>query len=196
MFHKTLSLVTGIDLSSNSLSQEIPMQLTKLSGLLFLNLSRNHLTGGIPKSIGNLKLLEFLDLSMNQLSGPIPPSIANLAFMGWLNLSNNNLSGRIPSGYQIQTLNDPSVYSGNVGLCGPPVSKDCSDDRGTETRVAINRKGHDLDDYLTLYLSVLLGFIFGFWIFWGSLLFIRSWRVCYFLFIDHVYDMFYRSKKG
>nr|CAD1836130.1 unnamed protein product [Ananas comosus var. bracteatus] len=38
-FQQNLALVTGIDLSSNSLSQAIPTELTNISGLLFLNLS-------------------------------------------------------------------------------------------------------------------------------------------------------------
>uniref|UniRef100_A0A453NEJ5 LRR receptor-like serine/threonine-protein kinase n=2 Tax=Aegilops tauschii TaxID=37682 RepID=A0A453NEJ5_AEGTS len=101
------AFVTGIDLSSNSLSGEIPLELTNLRGIQFLNMSRNHLSGGIPKDIGNLKLLESLDISRNKLSGPIPPSISNLIFLSSLNLSNNLLSGEIPTGNQLQTLDDP-----------------------------------------------------------------------------------------
>lgn len=69
------AFVTGIDLSGNSLSSEIPSGLTSLRGMWLLNISRNNLSGSIPKDIGNLNLLESLDLSWNKLSGHIPPSV-------------------------------------------------------------------------------------------------------------------------
>jgi Leucine-rich repeat (LRR) protein len=109
-FHGTSALVTGIDLSSNLLSGEVPSELAHLRGLQYLNMSRNHLSGVIPKVIGNLKKLESLDLSWNKLSGPIPPSISTLMFLNTINLSNNLLSGDIHTGSQLQTLNDPSIY--------------------------------------------------------------------------------------
>uniref|UniRef100_A0A453G8Z6 Leucine-rich repeat-containing N-terminal plant-type domain-containing protein n=1 Tax=Aegilops tauschii subsp. strangulata TaxID=200361 RepID=A0A453G8Z6_AEGTS len=123
----------GIDLSGNSLSQEIPGGLTTLLGLRYLNLSGNHLSGCIPEDIGNLVLLESLDLSQNQLSGEIPPSFAALKAMSALNLSTNDLSGRIPTGSQLQTLVDPSIYSNNPGLCGFPL-KDCVNSSDTDAK--------------------------------------------------------------
>ena len=80
------AFVTGIDLSGNSLSGEIPSELTSLKGMQFLNISRNNLSGSIPKDIGNLKLLESLDLSWNKLTGHIPPSVSNLTSLTVLNL--------------------------------------------------------------------------------------------------------------
>ncbi|KAF2320660.1 hypothetical protein GH714_029863 [Hevea brasiliensis] len=46
-----LSLLTSIDLSGNNLYGQLPEEITKLVGLVFLNLSRNHISGQIPKSI-------------------------------------------------------------------------------------------------------------------------------------------------
>ena len=46
----TLQLVTCIDLSGNSLTGEIPIQITSLTSLGTLNLSMNHLTESIPKN--------------------------------------------------------------------------------------------------------------------------------------------------
>lgn len=122
----------SLDLSQNKITGEIPHQLMDLIGLKNLNLSRNSLTGNIPPRIGNLKELLSLDLSINQLSGSIPPSLANLNFLSYLNLSSNKLSGRIPMGNQLQTLDDPSIYAGNNGLCGKPVSDNCSDKNSSE----------------------------------------------------------------
>jgi hypothetical protein len=87
-FQRILELMTGIDLSGNSLSHCIPDELTNLQGLQFLNLSRNRLSCGIPSSIRSLNVLESLDLSLNKLSGAIPPGLSNMLF-----LSLNKLSG-------------------------------------------------------------------------------------------------------
>ena len=69
-----------------------------------------------------------LDLSSNRFSGEIPPSLSNISYLSYLNLSHNNLSGRIPSGSQLDTLylEHPDMYSGNNGLCGPPLRRNCS----------------------------------------------------------------------
>ncbi|VAH83215.1 unnamed protein product [Triticum turgidum subsp. durum] len=116
--------MAGIDLSGNSLSQEIPNGLTTLVGLRYLNLSGNHLSGCIPEDIGDMVLLEALDLSRNQLSGKIPQSLATLKSISVLNFSSNSLSGRIPTGDQLRTLTNRSIYSNNPGLCGFPL-EDC-----------------------------------------------------------------------
>ncbi|MFS7975565.1 putative transferase [Helianthus anomalus] len=125
-YTNTWSFVTNMDLSSNKLVGDIPVELTTLSELVGLNLANNHLSGCIPDHIGNMKAFNSLDLSGNELGGMIPPSIAALTFLSYLNLSNNNLSGQIPTGNQLQTLIDPSIYVGNKDLCGPPLPKNCS----------------------------------------------------------------------
>ncbi|KAH7518829.1 hypothetical protein FEM48_Zijuj09G0212900 [Ziziphus jujuba var. spinosa] len=51
-YNKTLGLVNIIDLSGNSLSGHIPLEITSLSNLLSLNLSNNLLDGEIPMKIG------------------------------------------------------------------------------------------------------------------------------------------------
>ncbi|KAM3283029.1 hypothetical protein P3S67_026674 [Capsicum chacoense] len=51
-----LYLVNSIDLSSNSLSGEIPVEITRLHKLGTLNLSMNSLTGTIPTDIGKLQV--------------------------------------------------------------------------------------------------------------------------------------------
>uniref|UniRef100_A0A453G8S7 Leucine-rich repeat-containing N-terminal plant-type domain-containing protein n=1 Tax=Aegilops tauschii subsp. strangulata TaxID=200361 RepID=A0A453G8S7_AEGTS len=159
-----ISAVAGIDLSGNSLSQEIPKGLTTLLGLRYLNLSGNHLSGCIPEDIGNLVLLESLDLSGNQLSGEIPPSLSALKSISVLNFSSNGLSGRIPTGSQLQVLDDPSIYSNNPGLCGFPL-EDCinsSTPAQSETSLDEDREA------LWVYCFVAAGFIFGFWLYWAS----------------------------
>ncbi|PNT75728.1 hypothetical protein BRADI_1g37562v3, partial [Brachypodium distachyon] len=173
--------VTGIDLSGNSLSGEIPSELTNLKGIQLLNMSRNYLSRSIPKEIGNLKMLESLDLSWNKLSGPIPPSISNLMFLSTLNLSNNLLSGQIPTGNQLRTLDDPSIYGNNLRLCGSLVNISCTNHSSPTISTLDGVKDHhDELETMWMYYSVIARTVFGFWIWFGALFFWKHWR-CAFL---------------
>ncbi|KAF3328084.1 putative leucine-rich repeat receptor-like protein kinase [Carex littledalei] len=189
-FQQNLALVNGIDLSSNSLTGEIPTELTRLFGLLFLNLSNNHFTHTIPERIGDLQALEFLDLSNNELSGPIPPSIASITSLSFLNLSNNNLSGKIPMGSQMQTLDNPQIYAGNDGLCGFPLEA-CKTSNSTDQNGSMIDENEDTDnrEIVWLFGFVMFGFILGIWTFFGTLLFKKYWRIWYFHKIDRMQEV-------
>nr|CAD1820692.1 unnamed protein product [Ananas comosus var. bracteatus] len=128
---KLLYLLETIDLSCNNLYGEIPNEIGDLQALQNLNLSMNNLTGHIPDQIGKMHALESLDVAMNKFSGTIPQSLATLYSLSSLNVSYNNLSGKIPSGYQLQTLDSPSIYIGNPYLCGPPTTQSCSTNETT-----------------------------------------------------------------
>ncbi|KAK2632705.1 hypothetical protein EUGRSUZ_L01193, partial [Eucalyptus grandis] len=187
-----LYLVNSLDLSDNRLSGEIPEALTALVRLWTLNLSTNHFTGRIPIDIGKLEGLETLDLSSNNLSGPLPPSITALTKLNHLKLSYNNLWGRIPTANQFQTLNDPSIYEGNVGLCGIPLPELCPgdekqpqspEDGGGNTK---SEDGGDDLERLWLFLSIGLGFSVGFWGVCGTLILKKSWRDAYHGYVDRM----------
>ncbi|KAG4213406.1 hypothetical protein ERO13_A01G054500v2 [Gossypium hirsutum] len=120
-----------IDLSDNGFHGEIPKVVGELRSLHALNLSHNSLTGPIPPSFGNLAALESLDLSFNKLSGRIPSQLTNLTFLEVLRFSNNNFVGPIPHGKQFDTF-DSYSYQENLGLCGFPLSKECSNDERSE----------------------------------------------------------------
>ncbi|KRH08717.1 hypothetical protein GLYMA_16G168700v4 [Glycine max] len=117
----------SIDLSQNRFEGEIPSVIGELHSLRGLNLSHNRLIGPIPQSMGNLRNLESLDLSSNMLTGGIPTELSNLNFLEVLNLSNNHLVGEIPQGKQFGTFSNDS-YEGNLGLCGLPLTTECSKD--------------------------------------------------------------------
>ena len=51
--------VSGLDLSANGLSGELPMELGDLASLTRLNVSGNELRGPLPQSLTNLSLDEF-----------------------------------------------------------------------------------------------------------------------------------------
>ena len=195
-YRKYLGFVTTVDLSCNQLEGEIPRSITGLLALVSLNLSRNNLTGSIPSNIGQMKMLESFDLSRNYLSGRIPSSFSNLNFLSYLNLSFNNLSGQIPLSTQLQTF-DPSSYIGNNELCGSPLAKRCPGDESSLSPPAAGNSpmngSEGEDEFITFgfYVSIALGFIFGFWGVCGTLVLKSSWRKAYFQFVNNSRDWIY-----
>ncbi|KAF5740464.1 putative Serine/threonine-protein kinase bri1 [Tripterygium wilfordii] len=187
-YETTLYLVNSIDLSGNNLSGQVPELTENLSKLGILNLSINHLTGKIPESISRLRILETLDLSRNQLSGTIPPVMASITSLNHLNLSHNNLSGSIPTTNQFQTFTDPSIYEGNSALCGVPLPTKCNRDDGTSNDSPGNEDNGDEDDddneRVWFFISMVLGFVVGFWAVFGTLLVKKTWREAYCKFFD------------
>lgn len=119
---KILVMFTTIDFSNNIFVGDIPTVIGKLKSLKGLNFSHNQLTGYIPRSFGNLTNL---DISTNRLVGEIPRELADLAMLAKLNLSENRLVGSIPNGKQFDTFENDS-YNGNLGLCGLPLSRTCT----------------------------------------------------------------------
>ncbi|CAN1755054.1 Leucine-rich repeat receptor protein kinase EMS1 [Linum perenne] len=91
-----LGRVSSLELTSASLSGEIPPQLGELTHLRTLKLGLNSLTGNLPPEIGNLTSLVTLDLSGNGLEGKLPVEIGKLTRLKFLDLNRNSLSGTIP----------------------------------------------------------------------------------------------------
>ncbi|XP_050238853.1 receptor-like protein EIX2 [Mercurialis annua] len=185
-YDSILTLVTSFDISNNTISGEIPEEITALLGLRSLNLSENDLTGEIPKNIGDLQVVESIDLSRNRLSGNIPQSMVSLNFLNFLNLSYNDLSGEIPSSTQLQSV-DASSYLGNK-LCGPPLES-CGNGKippapGTNAGGKEDGDGVKVEEF---YLGLVVGFVVAFWGIFGSLLYSRSWRHAYFRFLSKIW---------
>ncbi|KAL9336945.1 hypothetical protein Peur_071433 [Populus x canadensis] len=178
---KILTVFISIDLSSNNFEGEIPESIGQLTGLHVLNLSYNDLTGQIPSSVGNLLQMESLDLSSNHLSGVIPQQLASLSFLSFLNLSHNRLVGRIPTGAQIQTFSLDS-FEGNQGLCGSPLSDNCSHEYPPIVTTHSN-SGIEIDWNI---LSAELGYIFGLGIIILPLMFCKRWRTWYYTHVNRV----------
>ncbi|GLT32317.1 hypothetical protein SLA2020_069920 [Shorea laevis] len=185
-YDKTLHLVKVMDFSGNSLSGEIPSEITYLQGLQSLNLSHNLFTGRIPHNIGNMRRLESVDFSGNKLSGSIPGSMSSLTFLSYLNLSNNQLTGQIPSGTQLQSF-DASSYARNK-LCGLPLPNKCSVNPSFVPSIQ-NRGGKDGNgvEIIWLFASVALGFIVGFWSVLGPLVISKQWRCMYYQFLEEMW---------
>uniref|UniRef100_A0A2N9I8F2 Leucine-rich repeat-containing N-terminal plant-type domain-containing protein n=1 Tax=Fagus sylvatica TaxID=28930 RepID=A0A2N9I8F2_FAGSY len=190
------TIVFIVIVSSNNLTGKIPAEVMSLVGLISLNFSRNHLVGPIPPNIGEMISLEILELSRNHLSCTIPASMTNMSILADFNMSHNNLSGEIPRGTQLEIF-DSSSYIENPQLCGSPLSKICSIDEsfgdphcnnenGDKENQGIQEEEQDGFEIPSFYLSMGLGFIIGFSVFWGSLLLNRSWRHTYIRFLDNM----------
>ncbi|XP_073135690.1 uncharacterized protein [Henckelia pumila] len=191
---ETLLFLKFIDLSGNNLVGEIPNEVTDLDGLIALNLSGNHLVGSIPRDIGRLQLLNFLDLSKNNLTGSIPDVLSQMSHLGVLNLSYNNLSGKIPWNSHLMTFNSYS-FLGNPKLCGAPLSYPCpgDDEKHVKPNFTNNADGKDVDKFISkgFYISMMFGFILGFWCVFAALLLNRTCRFAYFRMLVAVKDWLY-----
>ncbi|KAG5629250.1 hypothetical protein H5410_000967 [Solanum commersonii] len=154
-----LALFTSMDMSSNNLSVDIPISVTRLAGLRSFNLFKNNLTGRIPNDIDEMKVLESVDLSENQLYGMIPLSTLLQSF-------------------------DPMSFQGNK-LYGRPLLVNCS----LDGNIPNHKHEDDESDKVEVdwfYISMAVGFALSFWGVCGSLL---SWRHSYFCFLDRSWEM-------
>ena len=89
--------VTGLDLSENGLSRELPPALGSLGSLTQLNLSGNQLGGELPTELGRLIGLTELHLHSNQLEGRLPAELGFLTGLTELRVDNNQLDGSLPA---------------------------------------------------------------------------------------------------
>ncbi|KAF1860407.1 hypothetical protein Lal_00037747 [Lupinus albus] len=105
--------VVSILLSSKNLTGNIPLGITKLTGLVELWLDGNMLTGPIP-DFGRCRDLKIVHLENNQLTGALPATLMKLPNLRELFVQNNMLSGRVLSGRHNNGL--ILNYSGNLNL--------------------------------------------------------------------------------
>ncbi|KAL6203764.1 hypothetical protein ACLB2K_027463 [Fragaria x ananassa] len=186
-----------MDLKSNNISGSIPIEIGRVQLLRHLDLSNNSFTGNIPEQISNLKNMETLSLFKNHLSGKIPSSLTRLNFLKDFNVSYNNLEGEIPTSTQLQSFS-ASAFEGNPKLCGAPLPTECQQAKGNDSNNNENST-EDEDEYQIpwLHVSVILGFILGFWGVCGPLVLKKKWRYAYFEAIDkaenRIYVMVIRS---
>ncbi|KAI3886575.1 hypothetical protein MKX03_005494 [Papaver bracteatum] len=104
-------------LSGNKLAGEIPSTLGECVVLRYLFLNGNSFEGIIPQSLKELRGLQELDLSANNLTGNIPAFLGRLPFLYNLNLSYNDLEGKIPEEGVFKNASALSI-TGNRNLCG------------------------------------------------------------------------------
>ncbi|KAL2467552.1 leucine-rich repeat transmembrane protein kinase family protein [Forsythia ovata] len=90
----TLNNLLELQLGKNQLSGHIPAMPQNLQ--IALNLSNNLFEGNIPVTLSRLTGLEVLDLSNNRFSGKIPEFLTKMTTLTQLDLANNLLSGAVP----------------------------------------------------------------------------------------------------
>ncbi|XP_057442113.1 probable LRR receptor-like serine/threonine-protein kinase At1g06840 isoform X2 [Lotus japonicus] len=85
-------------MNNNSLSGQIPPQLSRLGSLLHLLLDNNNFTGYLPSELSEMPSLKILQLDNNNFGGNgIPDSYGNMSKLLKLSLRKCNLKGPIPN---------------------------------------------------------------------------------------------------
>ncbi|GKE05519.1 leucine-rich repeat protein, partial [Tanacetum coccineum] len=86
----------------------------------------------------------------------------------------NNLTGRVPSSTQLQSFNE-RIFFGNK-LCGDPLVEQCARVKAhapdTTNHEEDNEESHRAD--WALVISIVLGFVIGFWVIVLPLILSRS----------------------
>jgi Leucine-rich repeat (LRR) protein len=182
---KILTIFTTVDFSCNNFDGPILEEIGEFTLLHILNLSHNAFTGQIPASLGKLSNLKSLDLSSNKFSGNIPVPLADgLIFLSVLNLSFNQLEGQIPFIKQFATFSENS-FKGNERLCGLPLKSQCSHEEPQLPPPTSYEESHrSMIEWN--YISAELGFVFGFGIVMGPLMFWKRWRIWYYKHVDDI----------
>ncbi|KAD2805368.1 hypothetical protein E3N88_38745 [Mikania micrantha] len=115
--------INSLDISYRNISGVIPVNISYLTHLTYLNISGNQFTGPFPTAIFSLPFLQTLDINHNLFSssfppgiskikyltffdaysnsfvGPLPPEFVRLRFLRHLNLGGSYFSGQIPKSY-------------------------------------------------------------------------------------------------
>ncbi|KAG0521515.1 hypothetical protein BDA96_08G167400 [Sorghum bicolor] len=152
------NLMSGIDLSANMLSGEIPWEIGNLSHVKSLNLSHNLFSGQIPATIANMSAVESLDLSHNKLNGQIPWQMTQMSSLEVFSVAYNNLSGCIPNLAQFSSFSGDS-YLGNANLHNLTEGNKCTLTTGPMEVGDVD----DASDDLVLYIISAASFVLSFW---------------------------------
>lgn len=91
--------LVDLNLSHNSISGQLPVEIFNLTNLRSLDISRNNFSGHFPGGISGLRNLVVFDAFSNSFSGPLPVEISQLDYLKVVNLAGSYFKGPIPSEY-------------------------------------------------------------------------------------------------
>ncbi|XP_068652088.1 leucine-rich repeat receptor-like protein kinase TDR [Aristolochia californica] len=94
-----LADLVDLNLSDNSFSGRLPMEIFNLTNLKIIDISRNNFSDPFPGGIAVVRQLTVLDAFSNSFSGPLPLEIARLDSLKVLNLAGSYFEGPIPPEY-------------------------------------------------------------------------------------------------
>lgn len=111
-----LSLLKGLDLSTNKIEGSLPTTIGNLLDLMTLNFFSNSLSGCLPLQLGELINLEYLSLRNNLLTGSLPAGIGNLEALTYLDVSSNRIGGSLPSqlGIRLTSIDSLDISSNEL----------------------------------------------------------------------------------
>ncbi|XP_057968360.1 leucine-rich repeat receptor-like protein kinase TDR [Malania oleifera] len=91
--------LVDLNLSANSFSGRLPVEIFNLNNLRSLDISRNNFSGHFPVGISALRHLVVLDALSNSFSGPLPSEVSQLELLRVFNLAGSYFIGPIPPEY-------------------------------------------------------------------------------------------------
>ncbi|KAJ9163002.1 hypothetical protein P3X46_022725 [Hevea brasiliensis] len=91
--------LVDLNVSYNSFSGNLPVEIFDLTNLRSLDFSRNNFSGQFPGGISGLQNLAVLDAFSNSFSGPLPVEVSQLDNLKILNLAGSYFEGPIPPEY-------------------------------------------------------------------------------------------------
>ncbi|KAL5698803.1 hypothetical protein ACHQM5_029791 [Ranunculus cassubicifolius] len=116
----SLSNLTTLDISRNNFSDAFPTGISSLQNLIILDAFSNSFTGSLPDDdIVNLNSLKILNLAGSYFQGPIPESYGSFKSLEFLHLAGNLLTGAIPQTLgRLKTMTHMEIgynsYQGNL----------------------------------------------------------------------------------
>ncbi|XP_060192503.1 receptor-like protein 9DC3 [Lycium barbarum] len=97
-----------------------------MSALSVLGLRRNNFRGSLPYLfMQSTSQLKTIILNGNQFEGPVPVSLLNCTGLEVLDMGNNAINDVFPAWLGALPELQGLILSGNLELCGPPLSKQC-----------------------------------------------------------------------
>ncbi|KAK8553538.1 hypothetical protein V6N13_062340 [Hibiscus sabdariffa] len=115
----TLTDLRTLDISGNNFSGQFPRGITGLRNLVHFDALSNSFSGSLPVEVTELESLKVLNLAGSYFDGPIPSSYGSFKRLEYLHLAGNSLTGKIPPELgNLKTVTHMEIgynfYEGNI----------------------------------------------------------------------------------